>query len=105
MINDEIVENAIRLLSTDNHKTYYKNGVLEGDEYYIDGKKNGVFLYYHENGTLLEEIKYVEDKEVGVTKYYHENGMISKEVDNENNACRIWEENGDLRYSTMNYHF
>ena len=60
--------------------TYYeKNGFLEQQSNYINGKLNGIFKSYYENGTLQEESNFVNGKLNGIAKTYYENGSIKGE--------------------------
>ena len=37
------------------YKTYHKNGQLESEGNYVDGRMDGLWKFYHENGQLKLE--------------------------------------------------
>lgn len=58
--------------------SYYKNGNMQADNYYIAGKLNGVSKQFDIKGNPIREISYKENLIFGNCKYY-ENGVIDTE--------------------------
>jgi antitoxin component YwqK of YwqJK toxin-antitoxin module len=84
-------------------RDYFTNGILRGEQYYIEGKQNGVGRYYYasgklssifpykngmlegerkdyyESGKLKGYMNFIHDRPVGVSRYYYESGNIQYE--------------------------
>ena len=70
-------------------KTFWDNGNLQMEGYYINNKKNGFFKYYNEEGVFLQIEKWkndelitdaVETKQLEKKTAYHPNGRIKTEA-------------------------
>ena len=60
---------------------WHKNGQIEQEGNYKDGRVDGKWTYWHKNGQKSEERNYKDDKLVSQTKYkYFENGQIKEKV-------------------------
>jgi len=59
-------------------KNYYANGQVTEIAEYKNGLKNGVSKIYTENGVLIEEVIYVDGKLNGPAKYYDLKGQIKE---------------------------
>lgn len=59
-------------------KNYYNNGKLTEETYYKNGLKNGISKKYTENGILIEETTYVDGKVNGPAKYFDLKGNIKE---------------------------
>ena len=60
-------------------REYYKNGNIDREVNYKDGKKEGKWTTYYENGQIYEEVNYKDGKEDGKWTGYYENGQIRLE--------------------------
>ena len=47
-------------------REYYKNGNIDREVNYKDGKKEGKWTTYYENGQIYEEVNYKDGKEDGL---------------------------------------
>ena len=57
-------------------KTFYEDGQFHQEKYYKNGKLDGVFRAYDTNGILYFEISYKDDKKHGVENSYDQNGVL-----------------------------
>ena len=57
-------------------KSYYENGQLKSETYYINNKRNGLSKEYYENGQLEGEGSYKDNRYIGEWRTYHENGKL-----------------------------
>ena len=62
------------------HRTYYRNGNIEEDSYYIDNKLHGISRTYYENGNLKKEEYYKEGILDGLCTLYCENGKMKGKI-------------------------
>jgi len=68
------------------------------EEYYKDGKLNGLSTWWYENGQKQNEDHYKDGKLNGLSTWWYENGQ--KELENHykdgklNGLCILWHENG-----------
>lgn len=78
-----------------NYKTYYPNGNIKEEMFFVDGKLHGVFRKYDQDGTLIEEMNFKDGKLNGTLKRYYVNGeYIIEEVFNDGNFISgRWVEN------------
>ena len=58
-------------------KDYFANGVLQLEGGIKNGKRNGVWRFYNPNGILTGENTYVDDDQSGPQKTYYSNGKIN----------------------------
>jgi len=57
----------------------WENDQKEREEYYKDGKENGLSTWWYENGQKECEIRYEDGKENGLCTWWCENGQIECE--------------------------
>ena len=76
-------------------REYYKNGNLEREAPFKNGKYDGIVKWYNENGNLMREAPYKNDKAEGIAKVYFENGKLMAEMSYLNNLFH-----GDTRFYT-----
>ncbi|HXP52567.1 MAG TPA: toxin-antitoxin system YwqK family antitoxin [Bacteroidia bacterium] len=85
-------------------KEYYKNGKLERETPYTNGKKNGTEKFYYESGELYSESPFTDDKANGVCKVYYKSGKLLSEAPYsngiENGLDKSYYENGKLMEET-----
>ncbi len=65
--------------STDEKTFYYPNGQLKSKQFFIKGKKSGVWEYFYENGILKSTVSFIptfSNKEIGSIINYDKNGLI-----------------------------
>lgn len=58
---------------------YYNKGKLILEEFYVNGKKDGISKNYSLDGSIFEEGEYKDDSEHGIWNYYHNNKLILTE--------------------------
>jgi antitoxin component YwqK of YwqJK toxin-antitoxin module len=58
----------------------WENDQKEYEEYYKDGKENGLSTWWYENGQKEYEVRYEDGKENGLCTWWYENGQIECEV-------------------------
>lgn len=61
-------------------KTYYENGIIESEAYYIDDKINGIKKTFYESGRIKSEFPYTENRRDGVLKTFYEKGTLKSET-------------------------
>lgn len=70
---------------------YSLNGnlILEGN--YLNGKRNGNFIFYYDNGKIRNEGSYENNRRIGKWKYYYSSGQLKQIVifNNVNNTNDI----------------
>lgn len=59
------------------YRRWHKNGVLELEEHYKDGRKNGASKSWHSNGKPREEMTFVDDVIDGTVTSWAENGGLT----------------------------
>ncbi len=59
--------------------TYYPNKQMQMDGRYVNGKRDGKWMYWYENGTVWSEGFYLKGKADGKRTTYFENGKIRYE--------------------------
>ena len=57
----------------------WENDQKEREEYYKDGKENGLSTWWYENGQKECEIRYEDGKQNGLSTWWCENGQIECE--------------------------
>jgi len=60
-------------------KTYYETGVLETEDPYVDGERDGVLKFYNEEGQITQAISYKNSLKEGKTTYYYSDGSVMEE--------------------------
>lgn len=58
-------------------RTFHENGLLQAQEEFVDGVRNGLSMTFDENGNKTQEGHYENRKKVGVWNYYHEGCLES----------------------------
>ncbi len=79
-------------------KYYYSTGQLEWEGNFKDGKEEGLFKIYYENGQLMMEGNYKDGKREGLSKEYYKNGQLKWEgnfKDEELISKKCWDEKGN----------
>ena len=61
-------------------RSFWKNGQLQSESLYKEGKREGDSKAYYENGNLKSEGFYRKGEVEGTYKMYYENGSLMKEV-------------------------
>lgn len=61
-------------------RDYYRNGDIQMKGGYVDGLKDGVFLYYSDHGTYTSAGRYVREESVGKWETFHWNGALEAET-------------------------
>jgi antitoxin component YwqK of YwqJK toxin-antitoxin module len=56
--------------------TYYPNGLISIQAYYINGIKHGLYRHYHENGILSEEREFYNGLHNGLCRSWYPNGIL-----------------------------
>lgn len=59
-------------------KNYYANGKVTEEVYYKNGQKNGISKKYADDGILLEEVNYLNGKREGEAKYFDLKGNLKE---------------------------
>ena len=62
--------------NTEAHKEYYPNGQIELEEYYSNGKLEGVSKMWYPNGQLMNLDTFVNGRVVGLSRTWHSNGVL-----------------------------
>ncbi|MGE5457150.1 MAG: TonB family protein [Methanococcaceae archaeon] len=79
----------IRGKNTGKYLTWFENGQLESESYFVDNKIEGKLIKWFENGQLKSEIDYQKSKVQGELKTYWKNGSIKrKEIYDENKLTK-----------------
>jgi TonB family protein len=65
-------------------KTYFPNGKIQSEIFYINKIREGVAKLYYENGNLRQEFSYINGKVDGLVKEYYENGKLKLTYNIEN---------------------
>ena len=60
-------------------KSYYKNGALESELHYHDGKLNGESCWYDSLGQMVKKATYEDDVLEGHLLSWHENGQLKED--------------------------
>ncbi len=61
-------------------RDYFRNGSIQMKGKYVDGLKDGVFIYYSGHGTYSSAGRYYREDAVGKWENYHWNGVLQSEV-------------------------
>ena len=59
-------------------KSYYPNGNLKEEVSFVNGKRQGKYLFYSENGKLMEDVNFQDDQGLGSSYFYNETGTLVK---------------------------
>jgi len=61
-------------------RDYFRNGGIQMKGKYVDGLKDGVFIYYSNRGSYSSAGRYNREDAVGKWQNYHWNGVLQSEV-------------------------
>ena len=77
-------------------RDYYRSGDVQMKGKYVDGMKDGVFLYYTNRNTYSSAGRYAKEDVVGKWEDYHWNGVLEKEVyyNDETFTRNVWDSLG-----------
>lgn len=80
---------------------YFSNGALFSEEFYKNGKLEGVLKNYYKTGIVLEETTYQFGLKNGVSKKYSDTGVLIEQVHFKDGKldgeAKYFELNGDLK--------
>ncbi|MEO7992158.1 MAG: rhomboid family intramembrane serine protease [Chryseolinea sp.] len=78
-------------------RDHYINGDVQMKGKYLDGLKNGVFLYYSERRTYESAGRYEKENNMGKWERFHWNGSLQSEVfyNNETFVRNVWDSLGN----------
>jgi antitoxin component YwqK of YwqJK toxin-antitoxin module len=97
----EVEDSKGNFVKTGTHTTWYRNGRIESEKEYDDGKRDGESNKWYENGQKAYEMTFSNGKEDGVSKSWYSNGILKskKEYDNDVplGTHSEWHENGKLK--------
>jgi len=65
-------------------------GILLSDEFYLSGKKEGIWKIYYKSGKVMEEKEYSRDVEQGAWKQFFENGKDKMTATYEKGSLEGW---------------
>ena len=116
--NREIVRSGLAM-------TYYENGTIQSQRYYVDGKvhweekifgpegqlleivtylkggKTGLNTIFNQNGGKISEITYKDNQPEGISRFYYDNGQLKAEISyrkaRKNGVSKIYYQNGILK--------
>ena len=89
ILNSELIEFNNKFCTPDNYKPYtgdvqefyVKNNTLKFEGSYVDGLKNGQFIFYFENGNVYKRENYLDGKPHGEwTEFDKNNNLLFKKV-------------------------
>ncbi len=85
-------------------RDYFKNGDVQMKGKYIDGLKNGVFIYYSDRRTYESAGRYEKELRVGKWEQFHWNGKIQSEIFYAKNAYikSVWDSLGNQQVANGN---
>jgi membrane associated rhomboid family serine protease len=77
-------------------RDYYRNGDVQMKGKYMDGMKDGVFLYYTKHRTYSSAGRYAKEDPIGKWENYHWNGRLESEVyyNDEGFTRSVWDSLG-----------
>src|ERR1035437_3872089 len=83
-------------------KSYFPDGKIESEIFYVNKIREGVSKFYLENGNLRREFSYINGKVDGLLKEYYENGKLklTYNIENGKKEGRISLFKGDGTYLT-----
>ncbi|HTB32307.1 MAG TPA: hypothetical protein VK808_09800 [Bacteroidia bacterium] len=59
---------------------FYKNGVMNAENNFMNNQYNGTAKAWYSNGVLDSEATYINGEENGIVRHYHPNGKLESEV-------------------------
>lgn len=88
-------------------KEYYKDGTIQSEVTYKNGKKNGIATYYHPNGKKSLELFFKDDLAEGQSTLWYFKGTINRTGNYKNNKLNgistTWDENDGYKLSEETY--
>ncbi|MDT8413378.1 MAG: hypothetical protein RQ875_13010, partial [Vicingaceae bacterium] len=100
--NDKVVEYYSDCNDTSTYKsqTFYENGMISSEGFFVSGVKHGKFKTWSENGVLISDWEMIDGMEHGFIQCWHENGIKKKELtvnmEVKDGVFQEWDENGKL---------
>ena len=85
-------------------RDYYRSGDVQMKGKYLDGMKDGIFLYYTNRRTYSSAGRYAKEDVVGKWEDYHWNGVLEKEVyyNDETFTRNVWDSLGRQQVANGN---
>ena len=85
-------------------RDYYRSGDVQMKGKYLDGMKDGIFLYYTNRKTYSSAGRYAKEDVVGKWEDYHWNGILEKEVyyNDETFTRNVWDSTGRQQVANGN---
>ena len=82
------------------HREWYKDGILEEESIFKDGKLQGLCRNWYFNGKLYKEAYYNDGKRYGLHRRWYLNDQLGEEYNRKDDKLhgiyRRWYENGEL---------
>ena len=86
-------------------KFYYPGKILQAEGYYINKKKDSIWIYYTEEGYKINEVPYLHDQKHGTERKFYQSGALSEKSEwnaGINNGLTIrYNENGNVMMRIM----
>ena len=88
-------------------RDYYRSGDVQMKGKYLDGMKDGIFLYYTNRNTYSSAGRYAKEDVVGKWEDYHWNGVLEREVyyNDETFTRNVWDSIGRQQVANGNGKF
>ena len=87
------------------HKEWFKNGRLNFEQNYQNGKLNGLYKSWYENGQIKYEGNFKDGEKDGLIHEWYENGQLQYKMNYKNGKydgkLEKWYENGQLLYEQI----
>jgi len=85
-------------------RDYYRNGDIQMKGKYLNGMKDGIFLYYSDRRTYSSAGRYAKEDAVGKWENYHWNGALNSEVYYNEGAFTgsVWDSLGGVQVTNGN---
>jgi hypothetical protein len=69
---------------------YYSNGNKKWEQSYLDGLKNGDFIYYYESGKVQSKSQYKSDSKEGIFESFCVSGAYEKRTYKDDKLNGVW---------------
>jgi len=79
MLGNLVYESRYTDGKLDEIRRYHENNLLLSEDFYVDGKKQGLSKIFYEDGILKSETNYVNGMKKGSEKIYYESGRMKEE--------------------------
>lgn len=78
---------------------YLSSGTIQMKGKYLNGMKDGIFIYYSDHGTYESAGRYEKERAIGKWETYHWNGRLESEVSYNNGAytLNVWDSLGNIQ--------